>query len=87
MIRVPVVSAVHGRLREKRTAMGTMDEIKGRVKEAAGALTGNKDLQRDGKADSAAGKVKDVVDSARDKASDAVDSIREKGRDMADDNK
>jgi uncharacterized protein YjbJ (UPF0337 family) len=67
--------------------MGTMDEIKGRVKEAAGVLTGNKDLQRDGKADSAAGKVKDVVDSARDKASDAVDAIREKGKEIADENK
>lgn len=58
--------------------MGKMDEIKGRVKEAAGVLAGNKALQRDGKADSAAGKVKDVVDSARDKASDAVDAVREK---------
>jgi uncharacterized protein YjbJ (UPF0337 family) len=67
--------------------MGTMDEIKGRVKEAAGALTGNKELQRDGKADSAAGKVKDVVDSAREKASDAVDAIREKGKDIADDHR
>ncbi len=65
--------------------MGTMDEIKGRVKEAAGALTGNKDLKREGKADSAAGKVKDVVDSAREKASDAVDAIREKGREIAED--
>ena len=60
--------------------MGTMDEIKGRVKEAAGVLTGKKDLQREGKADSAAGKVKDVVDSARDKASDAVDAVREKAK-------
>jgi uncharacterized protein YjbJ (UPF0337 family) len=65
--------------------MGTMDEIKGRIKEAAGVLTGNKDLERDGKADSAAGKVKDVVDAARDKASDAVDAIREKGKDIASD--
>lgn len=67
--------------------MGTMDEIKGRVKEAAGVLAGNKDLQRDGKADSAAGKVKDVVDSVREKASDAVDAIREKGKEVRDDNK
>jgi uncharacterized protein YjbJ (UPF0337 family) len=67
--------------------MGTMDEIKGRVKEAAGVLTGNKDLKREGKADSAAGKVKDAVDSAREKASDAVDAIREKGREIAEDKK
>jgi uncharacterized protein YjbJ (UPF0337 family) len=65
--------------------MGKMDEIKGRVKEAAGVLAGNKDLQRDGKADSAAGKVKDVVDSARDKASDAVDAVREKANRVTND--
>ncbi len=67
--------------------MGTMDEIKGRVKEAAGVLAGNKNLQREGKADSAAGKVKDVVNSATDRATDAVDAIREKGKEIADDSK
>ena len=42
--------------------MGTTDEAKGRVKEAAGDLTGDKDMQREGKTDEAAGKAKDAVD-------------------------
>lgn len=46
---------------------GEKDEAKGRVKEAAGALTGDKDLKREGKVDQAAGKAKDAVDSVKDK--------------------
>ena len=37
---------------------GKTDEVKGRVKEAAGALTGDKDLKRKGKADQSAAKLK-----------------------------
>jgi uncharacterized protein YjbJ (UPF0337 family) len=51
--------------------MSNKDDIKGRVKEAAGDLTDNKDLEREGKVDQAAGKVKD-------KAGDAVDAIKDK---------
>ena len=43
------------------------DELKGRVKEAAGDLTDNDDLKREGKVDQATGKVKDVVDDVADK--------------------
>lgn len=46
---------------------GETDEAKGRVKEAAGDLTGDKDLENEGKADKAGGKVKGAVDSAKDK--------------------
>ena len=52
--------------------MGTTDEAKGRVKEAAGDLSGDKDLQREGKTDQAAGKAKDAVDKAADKVKDAI---------------
>jgi uncharacterized protein YjbJ (UPF0337 family) len=37
---------------------GKSDELKGRVKEAAGALIGDKKLKREGKVDQAVGKVK-----------------------------
>ena len=43
------------------------DDLKGRVKEAAGDLTGDEDLQRDGEIDQGKGKVKDVVDNIADK--------------------
>jgi len=46
------------------------DDLKGRVKEAAGDLTDNDDLKREGKIDQATGKVKDVVDDVADKFKD-----------------
>ena len=49
------------------------DEAKGRIKEAAGDLTGDEDLQREGEADQAEGKLKDAVDSVADKAKDIID--------------
>ncbi len=49
------------------------DEAEGRVKEAAGDLSGDKDLQREGEVDQAEGKTKDAVDSASDKAKDLID--------------
>jgi uncharacterized protein YjbJ (UPF0337 family) len=52
--------------------MGNIDETKGRAKEAAGALSGDHDLQHEGKVDRAAGKVKDTVDAVKDKVRDAV---------------
>ena len=51
---------------------GTFDEAKGRVKEAAGDLTGDKSLKNEGKADRAAGKAKDAVDEGADKVKDAL---------------
>ena len=46
---------------------GSADEAKGRVKEAAGAITGDKDLKNEGKADQIGGKIKGVVDDVKDK--------------------
>ena len=37
------------------------DDAKGQVKEKAGDVTGDKDLEREGKIDQASGKVKDTV--------------------------
>ena len=54
------------------------DDAKGRVKEAAGDLTGDEETKREGKADQAAGKVKDVAGSAKDKVEDAVDGVRDR---------
>jgi uncharacterized protein YjbJ (UPF0337 family) len=42
------------------------DTAKGRVKEAAGALTGNKKLKHEGRTDQAKGSVKDAVDKVAD---------------------
>jgi len=48
------------------------DDAKGRVKEAAGALTGDDDLKREGKVDRASGSMKDKLDRAMDKIRDLV---------------
>jgi uncharacterized protein YjbJ (UPF0337 family) len=53
-------------------ASGKSDELKGRVKEAAGALTGDKKLKREGKADQAVGKIKQTVEKVIDKVKDAL---------------
>jgi uncharacterized protein YjbJ (UPF0337 family) len=58
--------------------MSNTDDLKGRVKEAAGDLTDNEDLQREGETDQAEGKVKGAIDDVRDKAKDAVDNLRDK---------
>lgn len=61
---------------------GTMavqpDEIKGRIKEAAGALTDDKDLKNEGKTDKAAASVKDGLDKVKDKIEDGVDAIKDR---------
>jgi uncharacterized protein YjbJ (UPF0337 family) len=51
---------------------GKIDELKGRVKEAAGALAGDKKLKREGKTDQAVGKVKQKVEKVADKVKDAL---------------
>ena len=57
---------------------GTTDDMKGRVKEAAGDLTDNDDLKAEGKADRASGKAKDVVEDVKDKADDVIDTVKDK---------
>ena len=48
------------------------DEAKGRIKEAAGDLTGNKALRRQGRADRIGGKVKGKVVRGVDKAKTVI---------------
>jgi uncharacterized protein YjbJ (UPF0337 family) len=51
---------------------GTTDKIKGRVEEAAGALTNDRKLKNRGKMDQAAGNVKDAIGKTIDKAVSVV---------------
>ena len=52
--------------------------MSGKVKEAAGDLTDDKDLKRDGKTDQAAGNAKDKIGNVKETAEDAVDKVKEK---------
>jgi len=47
---------------------GTTDQLKGRVKEAVGAVTDNKRLKDEGRKDQGVGKLKKVVERVIDKA-------------------
>jgi uncharacterized protein YjbJ (UPF0337 family) len=51
---------------------GKTDEVKGRIKEAAGVLTGNDKLRAEGKTDQAVGEVKQVAERVIDKVKKAV---------------
>ena len=50
---------------------GKTDEMKGRVKQAAGDLTDDEKLKREGKVDEMAGKAKQTAEKVIDKAKDA----------------
>ena len=51
---------------------GAKDDLKGRLKEAGGDLTGDQSLKNEGKVDRATGGVKDAVGDAGDKLKDLV---------------
>lgn len=56
---------------------GKSDEVKGRVKEAAGVLIGDEKLRREGRADQAAGKVKQAAEKIKKKLDEAVDQTKD----------
>ncbi len=54
---------------------GKTDEVKGRIKEAAGALTGNDKLREEGKTDQAVGKAEQAVQKTADTVKKAVKQV------------
>jgi uncharacterized protein YjbJ (UPF0337 family) len=48
------------------------DDAKGRVKEAAGDLTGDREMKREGKLDQATGRAKEGVERVADKVRQAM---------------
>jgi uncharacterized protein YjbJ (UPF0337 family) len=57
---------------------GEMDKAKGRIKEAAGALTDDDDRKNEGRADQAAGDLKEKVGKAKDWAEDKIDDLKDR---------
>jgi uncharacterized protein YjbJ (UPF0337 family) len=55
-----------------------IDEAKGRAKEAAGDLTDDEKLKREGKVDRAASTLKEKLDDVSDKVDDVADKVKEK---------
>lgn len=54
------------------------DDATGRAKEAAGDLTGNEDLEREGQIDQGKASVKEKVGEAADRVSEAIKDITKK---------
>jgi uncharacterized protein YjbJ (UPF0337 family) len=54
---------------------GKTDEVKGRVKEAVGAVTDNNKLRAEGQTDQAVGKIEQVAEKAVDKVKQAVKKL------------
>jgi len=56
---------------------GKIDKTKGKVKEAVGDLTGNKDLKSEGKTDRRAGEAKEKIGKVEEKVEDVIDKAKE----------
>jgi uncharacterized protein YjbJ (UPF0337 family) len=59
-----------------------MDEAKGRAKEAAGDLTDDQDLVREGKMDQATSTMKEKLENAKDKVEDTIDKAKDKANEF-----
>jgi len=54
---------------------GKTDIVKGRVKEASGALTGNEKLKEEGKTDQVVGEAKETLQKVSDKVKQVVKKV------------
>jgi uncharacterized protein YjbJ (UPF0337 family) len=71
-----------GRAKKETIEMGEhIDEAKGRTKEAAGDLTDDEKLKREGKVDRGVSSIKDKVDDVADKVKDKVGTGDDDARD------
>ena len=54
------------------------EQVKGKLKEAAGDITDDDSLRNEGKVDHASGTAKEKIGDLKDKAEQAIDSVKEK---------
>ena len=54
------------------------DQVKGRAEQAAGIITGNEELESQGKSDRAAGEAKEKIEHAKDKVEAKVEHAKDK---------
>ncbi len=62
---------------DREHVKGVADKAKGAVKEGAGKLSGDKELQNEGKIDKAKGSAHKAAGDVKDAARDAADSLKE----------
>jgi uncharacterized protein YjbJ (UPF0337 family) len=63
---------------------GKTEQVKGQAKEAVGSLTGDKDLQAEGKADRQAGEAKEKVGKVEEKVEEVVEKVEHKAEEVID---
>lgn len=61
-----------------------VEDLKGRVKEAAGDLTDDEQLEREGKVDQASANVKEKIGDASEKAEEGVEKVKDKVQEKMD---
>jgi uncharacterized protein YjbJ (UPF0337 family) len=59
----------------KNERKGTVDQAKGKIKQAVGTVTGDKDLKADGQVDESLGKAQAAVGRTTRKAGDAITRV------------
>lgn len=56
---------------------GQSDQVAGRIKEAAGIVTGDKDLESEGAAQRQAGEIEETVEQAKESVASVVDAAKD----------
>jgi uncharacterized protein YjbJ (UPF0337 family)/anti-sigma regulatory factor (Ser/Thr protein kinase) len=72
----------HTSTTREETMGSRMDEAKGRAKEAAGDLTDDRDLEREGKMDRAGATAKEKLENAKDTLENTVDKVKDKANEL-----
>lgn len=62
----------------------TSDKIQGQAKQATGIVTGDEELEAQGKADRQVGEAEEKLDDVKDRVTDFVDAVKDKTEDVAD---
>ena len=62
----------------------TSDKVQGQAKEVAGIVTGDEDLEAQGKAERQTGEAEEKVDAVKDRVQGFVDEVKDKVDDAAD---
>jgi len=60
---------------DKKNVEGELDRLKGKIKETAGVLSGDRKLEGEGKLDQIKGKIKEVAGNVRQGIKDTLDDL------------
>jgi uncharacterized protein YjbJ (UPF0337 family) len=61
----------------------TSDKVRGQAKQVAGVVTGDEELEAQGRTDRRVGQAEEKVDDAKDKAKDVLDDAKDSAEDLA----